>query len=195
MDMTLSARLVSRPVAIVLVWFGCICFIPKPLAQLAWPSVLEALFDLLRRECWVNASVPSDPPKLARYLGLPADEVDGALSQSVLSFFEINDGELRSPDLDQYRQILNERNKKQSDGGSNGGKITQLKRKGSLEANLQATPKASLKLLSRDEMSRDEMSKDELVLKEVNSLSNNSLDTELQEWLDDYEQSPLCQLN
>ena len=44
-------------------------------------------------------------------------------------------------------------------------------------------------------MSRDEMSKDELVLKEVNSLSNNSLDTELQEWLDDYEQSPLCQLN
>ena len=155
----------------------------------------KGLFDLLRRECWVNASVPSDPPKLARYLGLPADEVDGALSQSVLSFFEINDGELRSPDLDQYRQILNESNKKQYDGGSNGGKITQLKRKGILEANLQATPKASLKLLSRDEMSRDEMSKDELVLKEVNSLSNNSLDTELQEWLDDYEQSPLCQLN
>jgi len=151
----------------------------------------RGLFDLLRRECWVNGSVPSNPPKLARYLGLPADEVDGALSQSVLSFFEVGDEELRSPELDQYRQILNERNKKQSDGGANGGKITQSKRKAILESNLQATPKASLKLLSRDEMSRDEMSKDELVLKEVSSFSNNSFTPENQEWLDDYDRASL----
>lgn len=141
----------------------------------------KGLFDLLRRECWVNGSTPSEPDKLALYLGLPINQIQTSMTKTVLEFFAIENGELISPELNAYRQVLQERADRQAEGGSNGGKKTQSKIKAQLEGSLEG----SVKVLSRDDMSGVEKIKDELVLKkslevELNEVSNK-------EWLADFE--------
>lgn len=141
----------------------------------------KGLFDLLRRECWVNGSTPSAPDKLALYLGLPIDQIQTSLTRTVLGFFAIENGELISPELNAYRQVLKDRAERQAEGGSNGGKKTQSKIKAQLEGSLEG----SVKVLSRDELSRIEKNKDELVLKKSSEVNLNEVSHE--EWLNDFE--------
>lgn len=149
----------------------------------------KGLFHLLRNECWVNLSLPSDHAKLAKYLGESNESIDSCLTDSVLHFFKITGDQMRCPELDGYRDELAIRHQKISEGGSKGGKSTQTKYKKGLEATLDSTVEASLKPLSRAEvsgveLSRNEKSKDELLNKEVNSFA---LVISNKEWLKDYE--------
>lgn len=77
----------------------------------------------LRLECWVNGALPSDPQRLARVLGYSADEIERTLPE-VSPFFAFAAGELRCPELDDYRRHLDERRQRQSAGGRAGAALT-----------------------------------------------------------------------
>jgi general stress protein YciG len=116
----------------------------------------RGLLDTMRRECWVNGSIPKNPNDLADLLGKPAGEINLNLSIKVLHFFREHNDKLICPELDSYRANLAEKKQRMSEGGSKGGKATQQKNKVA-----KATLKAMLKPLSGGELSRDELSRAE----------------------------------
>jgi hypothetical protein len=69
----------------------------------------------MRLECWVNQYLPESPDVLARILGFDVAEIAAELPY-VMPFFEVEDGRIFAPDLEAYRERLNERHKRQSDG-------------------------------------------------------------------------------
>lgn len=83
----------------------------------------RGLLYTLRLECWVNVRLPSDPVRLARVLGLPAAEVEQALAE-LNPFFTMLAGDLRCPELDDYRAHLDERRQRQAAGGRAGAAKT-----------------------------------------------------------------------
>lgn len=136
----------------------------------------KGLWDQMRKECWANGSIPSQPSELAKYLGLPLTDVEAALTKNVRSWFE-DDGEtIVSPELEAYRVKLEESRRNMAAGGAKGGRRTQAKRKGTLQSSLES----QLKPLNRVELNRNEQRGEELS-KEVLSTS------ELQQWVDDYD--------
>lgn len=71
----------------------------------------------MRLECWENHTLPSQPAKLAKYLGFQEEEIKAALP-AVLPFFKLDDeGFLYSPELEDYRKHLEDRLAKQAAGG------------------------------------------------------------------------------
>jgi len=140
----------------------------------------RGLMDTMRRECWVNGSIPKEPQELAIYLAKPADEVFATLSIKVLSFFREKNDQLVCPELDSYRATLEDRTKKMSEGGKRGGKSTQSKTRAA-----KATLESMLKPLSRDELNRDELSGGE-----KKSLGHGITLKERDDWVADYENSP-----
>ena len=113
----------------------------------------RGLLDTMRRECWVNGSIPKEPNELADCLGKPVDQININLSMKVLHFFrELND-QLVCPELDAYRANLADKKQRMSEGGRRGGKSTQQQIKVA-----KATLKAGLKPLSRNELSGGELS-------------------------------------
>ena len=87
----------------------------------------KGLLYLMRLECWVNKSIPSQPSLLAKYLGFSESEVSSALTDNVKSFFYEELGSYRSLELDNYKEHLEERRLKQSEGGKNGIRIKREK--------------------------------------------------------------------
>ena len=79
----------------------------------------------MRMECWVNQYLPESPDVLARILGFGAAEIAAELPY-VMPFFAVEDGRIFSPELEAYREHLDERRKRQSDGA----KATNQKRWG-----------------------------------------------------------------
>lgn len=144
----------------------------------------KGLFDLLRRECWLNQQVPFTAIELAAYLGIPVSEIEKNLTIRVLSFFKEKNCSLICPELDSYKTVLLERREKIAKGGRNGGKATQAKHKVS-----KGTLEGSLKALSKEELSRDESSKDE-----KKSLGKGITKEEQDAWVSDYDSSPECSL-
>lgn len=71
----------------------------------------------LRLECWTNRTVPADLAALARYIGEDVAVVERALPQIVPVFFVREGGNLRCPELDNYRAHLEAVREKQSAGG------------------------------------------------------------------------------
>lgn len=80
----------------------------------------RGLLHTLELEMWVNRSVPVDVSAMARILGLDAGEVAEALSERVLARFTQSGDDLSSPDLEAYRQKLEEHHRKKSEGGKKG---------------------------------------------------------------------------
>ena len=74
----------------------------------------------LKLECWENIELPSNEEELAKYLGFDQNELKQALTNRVKSFFKVISGLLSCPELDDYRQHLNDRKAKQSAGGKKG---------------------------------------------------------------------------
>jgi len=139
----------------------------------------HGLFDLMRKQCWVNKSVPTDKVQLAKIIGCEVSEVEANLSPHVLHFFIEKDGEYVSPELDDYRYNLEERHRKISEGGKKGGETTQAKNKGRLKGSLRA-------------LSRDEQSGDDLNGRGIESLGNdvneNFLSEDAQKFVDEMNQ-------
>jgi uncharacterized protein YdaU (DUF1376 family) len=76
----------------------------------------RGLLYTMRLECWVNRRLPPDAPRLARVLGFDVAEV-AALIPEVQPFFAIDQGELYCPELEDYREHVDDRRQKQSEGG------------------------------------------------------------------------------
>lgn len=89
----------------------------------------RGLLFTMRLECWVNRKIPSNAAELAKVLGFEAGEVRAALSDRVKSFFAEDGGFFTSPELNNYRQHLDERKAKQSEGGKKGSAVANEKRK------------------------------------------------------------------
>jgi hypothetical protein len=100
------------------------------LAQLPFRTMTlqdRGLLYTMRLECWVNVRLPQSPADLAKVLGLPVAEITESLA-AVMPFFQIVDGFVISPELENYRAHLAERKSKQSKGGKIGSAITNRKR-------------------------------------------------------------------
>lgn len=90
----------------------------------------RGLLYTLRLESWANGRFPSDASSLAKILGLPLEEITSVLlAVLVMPFFEVTDGLITCPELEEYRQHLVERNARQSKGGKRGAAMTNKKRK------------------------------------------------------------------
>ena len=100
------------------------------LAQLPFRTMTlqdRGLLYTMKLECWVNVRLPHNHSDLAKVLGLPVAEVAASLA-AVMPFFEIVDGFIISPELENYRAHLADRKSKQSHGGKRGSAITNGKR-------------------------------------------------------------------
>ena len=96
------------------------------LAQLPFRTMTlqdRGLLYTMRLECWVNVRLPQSHNDLAKVLGLSVAEVAGSFA-AVMPFFEIVDGFIISPELENYRAHLADRKSKQSHGGKRGSAIT-----------------------------------------------------------------------
>lgn len=139
----------------------------------------HGLFDVMRKQCWVNKSVPTNKEDMAKIIGCEVSEVEVNLSPHVLHFFIEKDGEFISPELEDYRINLMETRRKQVEGGKKGGETTQAKNKGKL--------KGSLKALSRGEQSGDDLNGREIESLE-NDINENSLSEDAQKFVDEMNQ-------
>lgn len=139
----------------------------------------RGLLYAMRLECWENHDLPASTSELARYLGVDANEVSTALTDRLKAFFKIDGNKLTCPELDNYRQHLNDRKAKQSEGGKKGAAKTNAKFKGSgdPQAPRQGRRESSVK------HSLDQLSKTQSLENGHISESNND------EWLDDYDKA------
>lgn len=125
------------------------------LAQLPFRAMMlqdRGLLYTMRLECWVNARLPSNPSDLAKVLGLPVAEVTSSIA-AVMPFFEVVDGFVISPELENYRVHLAERKHKQSQGGKLGSAITNRKRNGQAETEydeVSSTPSSTSRFARQD---------------------------------------------
>ena len=90
-------------------------------------------------ECWPNRALPANPVDLAKYLGYSVEEIKAGLTTRVLTFFKEVNGELISPELEEYRTTLEIRNLKKSAGGMEGAKRKREKASNGL-GNAEGTP-------------------------------------------------------
>ena len=144
----------------------------------------RGLLDTMRKECWVNRSTPSDIVEIAKIFNLNEAEVSKFLTPNVLGFFRHEGENLTCPELDSYREKLDEQKSGMSMGGSAGGKATQRKRKEEKEM-LEARLEGRLKPLSKDEMRKDELKREDVY--QGRASLTTEVPKEHQEWLNDLE--------
>lgn len=127
----------------------------------------------MRLECWENQDLPASASELARYLGIHESEVSAAFTDRVKAFFKIDGNKLTCPELDNYRQHLNARKAKQSEGGKQGAAKTNAKFKDT--SNLQVPRQDSRESLVKHSL--DKFSK-------IQSLENGNINDD---FVKDYE--------
>ena len=101
------------------------------LAQLSFRTMTlqdRGLLYTLRLECWVNVRLPHNHNDLAKVLGLPVAEVAGSLD-AIMPFFDVQDGFIFSPELEDYRAYLDDQKARMASGGKKGAATTNSKRK------------------------------------------------------------------
>jgi hypothetical protein len=138
----------------------------------------RGLWDTMRKECWVNDRLPSNPHELAKILNIESATLQHALTKRVKSFFIEEDGSFISPELEGYRDGVLQRRELMSKGGAKGGKATQHSNR-EAKASLEASLEGRLKGLNRDEMQRHEMRGKEL------PRSKKSIEAH-KEWLEEF---------
>ncbi len=139
----------------------------------------RGLLYALRLECWENQDLPTNTGELAKYLGVQESEVKTAFKERVKTFFKIEGDKLTCPELDDYRQHLNDRKTKQSEGGKKGSAKTNAKFKDA--GNLQVPRQGSRDSLVKH--SSDKLSK-------TQSLDNGDISTNINdEWVSDYQKA------
>ena len=143
----------------------------------------RGLLFTMRLECWVNIRLPGNHAELAKVLGLPVNEIAGSLS-NVMPFFDLQDGFIICPELEDYRMHLAEQKKKQSQGGKRGSRITNSNRLAKTK-DITSTPSSTLQLPrhgtneSLVQTSKDKLSQTQFIKKEVVSMNDS--------WIEEYE--------
>jgi len=150
----------------------------------------RGLLMTMRLECWVNKFIPATPSELSILLNLNPSNVQEALTDRLVGFFERHGDNFYCPELEAYREELAARKEAQSAGGRKGGETTQKRQrltKPTLESELQPISQTDLqgkiKPLSRGEMKREEEKREELPIK-------NFDDPEIDQWVSCYEAAP-----
>jgi hypothetical protein len=138
----------------------------------------RGLWDTIRKECWVNGSVPSSVPVLAKYLGIDATHLQQLLSPTLISWFNITNEDITSPEIDTYRLKIELQRQGMSEGGRNGGRKSQENRRKKDEATLEGR----VKPLSRDEKRGEELNRKESS-KEVINIEDHKA------WIDDFDRT------
>jgi len=136
----------------------------------------RGLWDTIRKECWVNGSVPSSVPVLAKYLGIDANHLQQLLSPTLISWFNITNEDITSPEIDTYRLRIERQRQGMSEGGRNGGRKSQENRRKKDEATLEGR----VKPLSRDEMNREELNRKEFSKENIDMRQHSA-------WIDEFE--------
>lgn len=137
----------------------------------------RGLFLSLLCECWVNRTVPANVESLGKLLSFPDTTVRAALTERVLSFFESNNGELQSAELERYRKELEGRRERMSQGGRKGAQV-----KWRPVPSSDGHPNG-VSMGSRVEMSRVEKNRGESSVKGVTPLDDS--------WVDEYDKASL----
>lgn len=88
----------------------------------------RGLLYTIKLDCWLNNNVPSSHEELAKYFGVPVEQINRALTDNVKSFLKLIGNSYECVDIEVYRHQLNARREKQSKGGKKGAKITNYKR-------------------------------------------------------------------
>ena len=139
----------------------------------------RGLLYALRLECWENQDLPANPSELAKYLGVQTSEVNTAFTEKVNAFFKVEGDKLMCPELDDYRQHLTDRKKKQSEGGKKGAAKTNAKFN---EAGNSQPPRQG----RRESLVKHSSDK----LSQTQSLKNGHIPNNINdEWVDDYDSS------
>ena len=90
----------------------------------------RGLLYTLRLEFWVNGPFTCDASVLAKILGFPPAEIASLLPAVLVKpFFEVSEGLITCPELENYHLHLVERKARQSKGGKQGASKTNTKRK------------------------------------------------------------------
>jgi uncharacterized protein YdaU (DUF1376 family) len=122
------------------------------LAQLPFRTMTlqeRGLLYTMRLECWVNVRLPRNHNDLAKVLGLSVAEVENSLA-AVMLFFDVEEGFVVCPELENYRAHLADRKTKQSEGGKIGSAITNRNRHGkTVNHGGASTPSSTLRLTRR----------------------------------------------
>ncbi|MFM1911820.1 MAG: hypothetical protein RJB18_1211 [Pseudomonadota bacterium] len=88
----------------------------------------RGLLYTIKLDCWLNNSIPSNHEELAKYFGVPVEQINSAFTDNVKSFLKHVGNSYECIDIEIYRNQLNARLEKQSKGGKKGAKITNDKR-------------------------------------------------------------------
>jgi hypothetical protein len=149
----------------------------------------RGLWITIQMECWVNGSVPSDLKDLAKYLGVSHDEVQRSFTQKQLSFLQKVGGELKSPELDEYRQDYLAVREKQRLGGIEGAerkrekeRQRQAKEALAMQSQSQGLPEGQPKG-SLGYVNLDSFKSRQLVRSEIMNAENKA-------WVDEYDSTP-----
>lgn len=126
----------------------------------------RGLLYTMRLECWVNRTLPADPGRLAKILGIEREDAVGCLP-SLMGFFKEQGGTLTCPDLDYYREYLASIRAAQSEGGKRGAKRTNTRRNpedtighsGNPSGESPGYPAGDLRVLRLDKPSTAKLSK------------------------------------
>lgn len=86
----------------------------------------RGLLYTIRLEYWIGNPLPSNPEKLSRVLGLSNSEVGNSLLE-LGELVRIDQGFLKVPELDDYKNHLEDRHRKQSEGGKEGARRSKEK--------------------------------------------------------------------
>jgi hypothetical protein len=159
------------------------------LAKIAFRLMtLEArgLFYTMRLECWVNRRLPAMPVDLAIVLGVHEDAVTRSLP-SIMPFFR-SDGEIiECPELEDYRDHLSDRKRKQVEGGKLGAerkKAGNSLRKTRKESDGEGIPTSNLKVPLK--VSPRSLVQHSTVQHSPKQLTGEGFNPENEHWLDEY---------
>jgi uncharacterized protein YdaU (DUF1376 family) len=148
----------------------------------------RGLFYSMRLECWQNIEVPASENDLAKYLGYESSEIKNALSQRVKAFFNLNENLFKCPELDDYRQHLEQQKAKQSAGGKLGAASTNGKSKNPLK---QASTREPAMLSGNPQVPRQGESEFLVKLSSEKQSQNQPLENgNIQdEWVNEYDRA------
>lgn len=148
----------------------------------------RGLFFSMRLECWQNNAVPAIENDLAKYLGYELSDIQKTLTPRVKAFFNLNDSLFNCPELDDYRQHLEQQKARQSEGGKRGAAIVNGK---SNKPKKQASATDSTMLSGNSQVARQGESGFLVKLSSEKQSQNQSLNNgNIQdEWVNEYDRA------
>jgi len=148
----------------------------------------RGLLFTMRLEGWESVRLPDTHNELAKVLGLPVGEIAESLS-AVMPFFDLQDGFIICPELEDYRTHLADQKMKQSQGGKRGSAITNSNRHTKTK---DITSTSRLPRQGSDESlvqsSTEKLSQTQSIKKEVNPV-NNAFVEEYERYQREYEKA------